>query len=65
MAQWRAFHTITGMVQVSFTNGRTILQIVLWAICKITLQRVKLTFRAFEPCPMMVLYLCCQRTKGK
>ncbi len=45
------------MVQVCFTSCRTILQIVLWAIYKITLQSVKLNFWVSEPCPKLALKL--------
>jgi hypothetical protein len=44
------------MVQISFTNCRTIFQIVLGAIWKIALQSVKQTHGFLEPCRFIFCY---------
>jgi hypothetical protein len=46
-----------GMVQISFTNCRTIWKIVLGAIYQIALQSVKQTYGFLEPCPKIALFL--------
>jgi hypothetical protein len=44
------------MVQISFTNCRTIFQIVLGAIFQIALQSVKQTHGFLEPCRFIFFY---------